>query len=618
MALKPKVRSGRSVVRRKFGIRMPVILAAIGIGAIVYAASQWYSADDDASQPPAPETVTADTEAESEAPPVVAEIQDAPRQEPLEAVEEAPPAPPEPEASVEPLSEPLEPSQAEARAPTEADQAEQQYRLGRAHLTGDGVKADPIEAVAWFILAAARGHEAARVERDKHLAAFEAKDRIAAAFRARALEPIIPAGWSADPVSGAMVWLPSWFRNGVFKLELDVPAADGRAEGAGKAVLTAGLRGYFTDRTFEDQFRNGYFFGERVIEQPFEMLPTDAYLVRLPDSGAGAAKGVAFWGKNRFGVAIAIHLCEEHSDLLAVVPDGFDVLDDTAVNAVIGEAARVYAGLCPTGVFADVTVVPAAHRRVIDRDSTVFEPMLAEATVDGMDSQAFKILHFKNHAAVAHEREVARLEKLREKEAARLKRERDKAAAAARGMPDVRGLRLGMMVPQVRALFADQIAAWQPPWDPNREPHPYAQVSLSIRLDDGATIDAKFTSPVNGSQLFSFGYEQNLRSGPSVDTLKADLIAKYGAPDDVDWRGNVWTYNLVSQRPNRAAGAWMRLRHLPHDSDGSAAVTYLGIGISDYGLGDGDEGDAYQARLEAERAAHEVQKEKEKSNKVTF
>ena len=37
---------------------------------------------------------------------------------------------------------------------------------------------------------------------DKGVAAFTANDRIAAAYRARALGPIIPAGWSQDPDSG--------------------------------------------------------------------------------------------------------------------------------------------------------------------------------------------------------------------------------------------------------------------------------------------------------------------------------------------------------------------------------------------------------------------------------
>jgi hypothetical protein len=657
MASRRKTSSGPSVIRRERGIRAPLIFAVIAMGAIAWAASRWFSAGNDTPPPPAPapERVTADTETEpgskeaSEAPRLRAEAKDESLpQKLLEEANKALPAPaprkqeakqrPAPLAPADaakeaaPLSPPPAPrpvkreapvvakrSLAELREAAEAGEAEGQYQLGRAYLTGAGAKTDPIEAVAWFILAAARGHALARDERDKHLAAFEPNDRIAAAYRAKALGPIIPAGWSTDPDSGTAVWLPSWFRNGVFKLELDVPAAEGVAEGEGKMVLTAGLRGYFDDRTFEGRFSRGYFFGRQVMAQPFEMLPTNAYLVRLPDSGTGAFKGTAFWVQNEFRVAIAIHLCDKRSRLLAVVPDRFKVLDDAAVNAVIGEAARIYAGLCPTAEFADVTVLPAAHQRVIDRGYTVFEPKLAEASVEGIGTQAFKILHFENHAAIAHRREVREQERLSEIEAMRQKRLRNKAAAEARAMPDVRGLRLGMTLQQVRTLFADEIAEWKPPWNPKRKFHPYAQFSQSIRLEDGAKFNATFTSPVNGSELFRFGYEQTLPNGPSVDSLTADLVAKYGEPDEVNWRGNVWTYHLVSQRPERvAAGAFMRLSYLPHGSDGSAAVTHFSIGIYDYGLGGGDESDAYQARLAAESAARKAQQEKEKSDKVKF
>ncbi len=445
MASRRKTGQGPSVVRRARGFRAPLIIAVIAMGAIALAASGWFSADDNTSQPPAPapEQVTADAKAElgskeaSESPPLRAEAKDESLPQKLleEANEVLPapaPAPRKQEAKQRPAAVAVKRSPAELRQAAEAGGAEGQYQLGRAYLTGAGAKTDPTEAVAWFILAAARGHASARDERDKHLAAFEPNDRIAAAYRARALGPIIPAGWSEDPDSGTAVWLPSWFRNGIFKLELDVSAADGVAEGEGKMVLTAGLRGYFTDRTFEGLFSRGYFFGRQIMAQPFEMLPTDAYLVRLPDSGTGAFKGTAFWVQNRFGVAIAIHLCDKQSRLLAVVPDRFKVLDDAAVNAVIGEAARIYAGLCPTSEFAKVTVLPAAHQRVIDRGRTVFEPKLAEASVDGIDTQAFKILHFKNHAAIAHQREVRKQERLREKEANRQKRLRNKAAAEAR------------------------------------------------------------------------------------------------------------------------------------------------------------------------------------------
>jgi hypothetical protein len=175
-----------------------------------------------------------------------------------------------------------------------------------------------------------------------------------------------------------------------------------------------------------------------------------------------------------------------------------------------------------------------------------------------------------------------------------------------------------MRLEQVRRLFADEIVEWKPAWRPERKLSEFSQFNQTILLNDGAKISAKFTSPVNGSQLYSFGYVQNLEDGPSVDQLKADLKAKYGEPDDVDWRGNVWTYHLVSKRPKRVSGAYMRIRYLPHSTGGDATVTYLAIAIVDAGLGYGDESDAYQAKLAAKRAAIKAQQEKEKSNRVKF
>jgi len=45
--------------------------------------------------------------------------------------------------------------------------AESQYQLGRTFTLGVGVTQDFVIAHMWFNLAAARGHEGARVERDK-------------------------------------------------------------------------------------------------------------------------------------------------------------------------------------------------------------------------------------------------------------------------------------------------------------------------------------------------------------------------------------------------------------------------------------------------------------------
>ena len=244
MASRQKSGASPSVIRRRHGIPKALIFTVIALATIALAAWLWLSTGDDPRRVPA-------------AQPGDAEDQPLPQKLPEAAKQALPaPAPPKQEAGqrraaaapaevatkAQPLSPPPRPVKREAAAApkrnlaelseaAKAGEAEAQYQLGRAHLAGGGAKTDPIEAVAWFILAAARDHVLARQERDKHLAAFKRDDRISAAKRANAFGPIIPAGWAEDPASGTRVWLPGWFRNGVYKLELKVAATEGLAEG---------------------------------------------------------------------------------------------------------------------------------------------------------------------------------------------------------------------------------------------------------------------------------------------------------------------------------------------------------------------------------------------------
>ncbi len=268
------------------------------------------------------------------------------------------------------------------KAAAEQGDAQGQYYLGHAYLTGSGVEADPVEALAWFIQAAARDHAEALAERDKGMAALGGNDRIRAVNRAKMLGPIVPAGWLRDPESGTAVWLPSWFRYGTFDLKLDVTARDGLAEGEGKAILTSHQPGN-SDRTFEGLFRGGYFLGDAGRQRPFEMLPTDSYLVSLPTSDKTGFEEVSFWLQNEFGVRIAVEICHVPTNrtpgLLAVVPEIFPVLDEAAVTALLREAWRLYASFCPKNEYAKIDVVSTAHQRVIDRGDTTFQPLLAKA-----------------------------------------------------------------------------------------------------------------------------------------------------------------------------------------------------------------------------------------------
>lgn len=491
----------------------------------------------------------------------------------------------------------------------EQDDAEAQYHLGDAYLKGTGVEADPVEALAWFILAATHGHAEALAERDRGLASVNADDRARAFNRARNLGPDLAAGWSRDPASGTRVWLPSWYRTGSYVLRLEVPAKDGRAEGQGRLELKASLPGD-SDRVFEGRFSGGHYFGKHAPAGSFHFLETNDFLYRLPDSEIGAFRGVAFWLRVDFGVDFAADPCylatNRTPDLVAAVPAGFPALEDESAKGVMAEAWRLYQTVCPKGDHAHVTVTPAAFGRERDRfGHRVFGPRLATARFYGKRGETLSVGGFENQARRAHETEQRALAERRKREAREEKRRRAAAAAPGRGNPDVRGLRLGMTLAEVHAHFADEIADWQPPWKPERPLPPFSQFQQKIKLADGTRISARFTSPVNGSVLFALAYEQDLRDGPPPDELARSLVAKYGEPDDRGTGGIWWSYELVSRVDGRL-GAFMKVHYRVDRA--SNRVQYLRLVINDHGFGRRDERAAYDAKVEAERRAYEAGK----------
>ena len=487
-----------------------------------------------------------------------------------------------------------------------------QYYLGYAHLTGDGVQADKVKALAWFIVAASRGQAEALAERDRGLANLAGDDRARAFIAARNLSADIAAGWSRDPASGVAVWLPSWFRDGSYALRVEVPAEDGYAHGIGKVVLKASQAGD-SDRTFEGRFFRGRFYGERVREEEIHFLDSDDFLVRLPGSPRQDFAGIDFWLRTEYGVQIAADPCyvatNRRPDLLVAVPEGFPVLDDKAAEQAMHEGWRLYQELCPEGYYAEVYVVPAEFRRQRQRSRMIpeYSPLFARASFYGKRGEQLSVGQFENLARRAHEKAEAEAERQRQRQAREDKRRRAAEAAGGRGNPDVRGLRLGMTLAEVRALFEDEIAAWEPPWRPERLPAPFRQFSQNIRLADGAKIEASFTSAVNGSLLYAFVYEQNLRDGIDRAKLTADLEAKYGKPDDYGTGGIYWSYKLVSRKPEETLGAFMKVTIRSFET-GPDRIDFLRLVINDAGFGSYDERAAYAAEREEKARQYEANK----------
>ena len=241
---------------------------------------------------------------------------------------------------------------------------------------------------------------------------------------------------------------------------------------------------------------------------------------------------------------------------------------------------------------------------MVERGDTVFRPAQVEAQLYVRNAGGLGIGQYKNHVLQAHQRRAREAEKKRHAAIRQQKKDAAARAAQTRGNPDIRGLRLGMTLAEVRALFADQVVEWQPKWKPDRKFQPYSSFDQVIRLADGSKIAATFTSPQNGSVLFVFVYEQYLKNGPSIDKLSADLKAKYGAPDRI--RGGYWYYKLVSRAEKETLGALMQFDIRAEGK--SRQVSYLRMLINDAGFGDFDKRAAYAARQEAKRREFEAGK----------
>ena len=189
-----------------------------------------------------------------------------------------------------------------------------------------------------------------------------------------------------------------------------------------------------------------------------------------------------------------------------------------------------------------------------------------------------------------------------------------------RGRPDMRGVRLGMRVEEVWEILKAEVAEWDGPRETPGEDRRYFRPNLKIRLQDGATIKADFTSRVSGSQLFLIAYEQYYREGVPCQEVVRKLEQKYGKPDDLrklpsgDQRG---TYGLVSaiKPPDKAfgpGGAFFKTHVTPRYNTDFAEK--LDIVFNDATLGYHDEVAIQRDRRDAARRKFE----ESQSDKVKF
>jgi hypothetical protein len=179
-------------------------------------------------------------------------------------------------------------------------------------------------------------------------------------------------------------------------------------------------------------------------------------------------------------------------------------------------------------------------------------------------------------------------------------------AAEARTDFTVRGVRLGMTLPELESKLGSEVAEVRPERKPGWKPPAYSAYQETLRLADGSKLTAGFSSPVSGSLGGMIMYEQTLRDGPTPEKLLGELTARYGAPDERGASGWWLTWHLKSRAPVADnLGSFLKI-HFRTGEDGK--VEYFRAVLNDYKFMMLDEQSAAESRRSAERRDYERQK----------
>ena len=176
-------------------------------------------------------------------------------------------------------------------------------------------------------------------------------------------------------------------------------------------------------------------------------------------------------------------------------------------------------------------------------------------------------------------------------------------AAAGRGTLDIRGLALGMTLPEVERRLGPEITRLEPERRPDWRPHPFSALKQGYRLSDGSLMSVTYTSPVTGAVAATILYEQTLRDGPAPERMFADLERKYGPIDQRTGSGWWLTWHLKSRLPVAdGLGSFLKA-HFRADKENR--VDYLRLVLNDYKFAMHDEQAAAAASRESERRSFE-------------
>ena len=413
-----------------------------------------------------------------------------------------------------------------------------------------------------------------------------------------------------DPENGARIWVSGGCPQD--HLTYSGGMRNGLAHGEGEAVLRVGPADH-SPRRIQGQFRDGIFMGNYSFPNRIVALLPGDFLIQLPCSHGDGAE---FWVHGGFETdCLQLRLGQKGypPNLLVVAPPGLPAVEEDSVRDLMKQAYESYCRSCEPVREAWVRVVPREYVLKRDNNRTVFEPVMATAQVTGGSGKEVRFYSYQNPEA----KEAESRRKAKQREEAR---RREEEMGPLRGRLDVRGVRLGMRVEEVWEVLKVEVAEWEGPRETPGEDQRYFRPGLKIRLKDGATIKAEFTSRVSGSQLFLIAFEQYYREGVPYQEVIHKLEQKYGKPDDFrklpsgDQRA---TYGLVStiNPPDKAfgpGGAFFKTHVTPRYNTDFAEK--LDIVFNDATLGYQDEAAIEEDRRDTARRKFE----ESKSDKVKF
>ena len=219
------------------------------------------------------------------------------------------------------------------------------------------------------------------------------------------------AGWIDAEQTNCKIWALPFLRSPDYKVAYEGPCKDGKAHGIGKATFLL-KRGGQSFQSWRGYFRDGYFLGQRMINEPLTPLPSGDFLI-----GLASDKNIQFFIHEISDPEAGLDLCSRYGGkVMVVAPDNFAFADEAATEQLLTQAGTRYRAFCKDDKDVDITVVPKTYKASAGASSTsAIEPILVTGKArEGAGGKPLVVSVYNNKAA-----EEARRKKNAEKAAAR-------------------------------------------------------------------------------------------------------------------------------------------------------------------------------------------------------